>query len=241
MSFSPRSAKPQLQRNPRAGRHRSYNSYRTYRPQEGNSANPGGLDIQPGVAIRGPAQPRARPRRERPRPCGSCALRRTDSRAAGCSLSLPLRIPQASPSVRAQPCCSHFHLVHGRKQLLASRRMPGTLGCSLFSRSNSAARRSSCSSGVTAGSFRVLLVGIEGLWSFPPAGPPLGRPIAADFCRNALDFRRRGPAIDHSAMPCRGVLLLFAHDSVHFVGELWRGSPGLDPPCDYGARPANRM
>ncbi len=78
---------------------------------------------------------------------------RTDRSAVRCSLSSPFMIPHASPSVIAHPCFSHFHLEHERRQVLVSRRVPCASGCSLFSRSSSAARRSSCSSGVTISPF----------------------------------------------------------------------------------------
>ena len=79
---------------------------------------------------------------------------RTDRSAVRCSLSSPFMIPQASPSVTAHPCCSHFHLEHELKHVFVSRRVPCASGCSLLSRSNSAARRSSCSSAVTIPPFR---------------------------------------------------------------------------------------
>ena len=40
---------------------------------------------------------------------------RTDRRAVRCAASSPFIIPHDCPSLRDQPCCSHFHLEHERK------------------------------------------------------------------------------------------------------------------------------
>jgi hypothetical protein len=74
---------------------------------------------------------------------------RTDIRAVRRARSSPFLMPHDWPSLMVHPCCSHFHFEHPRRHWSVSRRTPGVFGCSLCSRSSSASRCSSSSSGVT--------------------------------------------------------------------------------------------